>query len=794
MAFFSWFRSAPHAGFAPGLRTLSARTALILLGSALALAPGRMLAQRPLGCDTSHYQGGINWTNVKNGGMVFAWTKATESTTYTDPYYVANITRAKAVGIPIGGYHFARPHTNPNITGNNSAVSEANYYWSVVSNYVTLDGRSFIPMLDWEDQYATNGTGLTTAQMSAWVNQWCDTISNYCRAKGIPGLKPLVYTGVWYSKPSSGISGYPGLDTSVTNRPCNISSYPVTPDPLNGSGPSSSFPWSTWNFWQFADTNVSGGDSDVFKGTTNGLQAYIVGNQGYPVIASSPSSRTADRGANLTMTGSATGLAPLGYQWYFNGTKLFNATNNYFTRSNIQVGYAGTYLLVVSNSSGMVTSAPSTLTVNGPFTPVFADDFDTNSSANWLVTKSTTDSRVSFAYDYSGYGIPSAPNSVGGTTKGAKFEANMVSGVTAALNMSPIGRQFGGDYRLHFDMWINANGPFPAGGVGSTQLQTAGLGTAGGRVQWNSGTSDGVFFAVDGEGQGTDAAPDYRAYIGTTLQASNSGVYVGGTVSIRRCSDPYYSNVFPGGQTPPPAQGQSGGLDVGTVGFAWRDVVVNKTGNTITWYIDGLKIAAVTNASLTASNIFVGYWDPFTSLSSNTNQSFGIVDNVRVEVPSVAPTILAQPADAEVKVTSNAVFTVNASGIPSPNYQWRFGSSNIVGATSSSFTQANVQYSQAGMYSVVVSNTVGTMVSSNAQLSIQTAAPGVFQAAALQPDKTIQLTLTGDSGALYYVEVSTNMVNWSPLTNVTLSGGAVIFSAGSTTSDAQQYYRARSGP
>jgi len=84
-----------------------------------------------------------------------------------------------------------------------------------------------------------------------------------------------------------------------------------------------------------------------------------------------------------------------------------------------------------------------------------------------------------------------------------------------------------------------------------------------------------------------------------------------------------------GAQPIPAAQGQSGALAVGTVGFAWRDVIINKSGSVIEWFIDGLKICSVTNA-LTSSNIFVGYWDPFTSLSDNTNLSFGLVDNLRV--------------------------------------------------------------------------------------------------------------------------------------------------------------------
>jgi hypothetical protein len=343
-------------------------------------------------------------------------------------------------------------------------------------------------------------------------------------------------------------------------------------------------------------------------------------------------------------------------------------------------------------------------------------------------------------------------------------------------------------------MWINANGPFPDGGTGSSQLLTAGLGTDGSRVEWNTGTSDGVFFAIDGEGQASDTSPDIRAYISTTLQNTNSGVYVGGTnTSIRRCSDAYYSNVFPGGQTAPASQAQTGGLAVGTVGFAWRDVVINRSGSKVEWFIDGLKIASVTNVSLAASNIFVGYWDPFSSLSDNTNLSFGLVDNLRVEVPAVAPAITAQPQLLAVKVTSNATFTVAATGIPAPAYQWRFNGTNLANATGTSYTRTNAQYADAGDYSVMVTNLAGSLASSNAALSILTASPGQFEAPLVQSDGSLQLVLSGDPGAIYFVQSSTNLVDWQPFTNLTLINGTFTFNAGWITNGSALYFRARSG-
>lgn len=770
------------------------RAWLLALLSLLPLAVVSSLAQRPLGTDVSGYQPNISWPFARNNGVTFGWAKATESTGYINPEYAEQIAGAKTVGVFIGSYHFARPSQNPNLTGADSAEAEAQFFWSVASNYIKPGGYYMMPMLDWEDVNMTNQ--LSAATCSAWVNQWCNSVSNYAFAAGVGGVKPVVYTGIWYSKPSS---TYSGLTTAVTNWTPWIASYPTTPNPQTG-GPTpgtGTFPWPNWTFWQYADTNWTGGDSDVFNGTAAGLSTYIVGGLGLPYFVSQPSSRTADLGTTLTLRTVANGALPLKYQWRFGGTNLLNATNAALTLSSLASSNAGNYTVVVSNSFGAITSGVATLTMNGFFTPVFADDFDTDSSAGWALNRSSTDSRVSFAYNYAGYGIPTAPHSTGGTTKGVKFEANVSLATVAALNISPIGQSFSGNYRLRYDLWMNQNGPFPQGGTGSTQHHTSGVGTTGTRVQWNSGSADGVWFATDGEGQATDTSatlPDWRAYVGTTIQSAASGIYTGGTDSnVRGNGHPYYHNVFPGGAASPATQAQSRGLDIGTIGYAWREVVVNKSGNVIEWFIDGLKIASVTN-TLTAGNIFVGYWDSFSSLSADTNLSFSLMDNLRVEIPAVAPTISAQPLATSVNITSNATFNVTATGTPTPAYQWRFNGTNIAGATLPSYTRTNVQYSQAGNYSVVVSNLVGSVISSNALLTILPAAAAQFQAFTLAPDSSLTLTLAGDAGATYFVETSTNLVSWTALTNLSLVVPTIQFNVGNATADEQRYFRARSAP
>src|SRR4051812_10065238 len=152
---------------------------------------------RPLGIDVSNAQGsGINWASVKSsGGVYFAWAKATEGLTFNDADFTINAANAKAAGVIIGAYHFARYDLH---TGTSGADQEAAHFWSIANPYIKGSGTYLMPMLDMEA--AT--TGYTKTTLSQWVNQWCSDIVAYARSNGIT-VKPVIYAsrsfaGTWF--------------------------------------------------------------------------------------------------------------------------------------------------------------------------------------------------------------------------------------------------------------------------------------------------------------------------------------------------------------------------------------------------------------------------------------------------------------------------------------------------------------------------------------------------------------------------------------------------------------------
>lgn len=93
---------------------------------------------------------------------------------------------------------------------------------------------------------------------------------------------------------------------------------------------------------------------------------------------------------------------------------------------------------------------------------------------------------------------------------------------------------------------------------------------------------------------------------------------------------------------------------------------------------------------------------------------------------SQAPNITDQPDDVSVALGQSATFSVTATGNPAPTYQWQRNQVNIAGATSSSFTIAAVTADDHNdLFRVVVSNSLGTVFSREALLTVMGNSPPV---------------------------------------------------------------------
>ena len=63
-------------------------------------------ARRVRGVDVSHHQGDIDWERVRRDRIEFAYLKATEGSTFTDPRFASYARAAARAGLRVGGYHY----------------------------------------------------------------------------------------------------------------------------------------------------------------------------------------------------------------------------------------------------------------------------------------------------------------------------------------------------------------------------------------------------------------------------------------------------------------------------------------------------------------------------------------------------------------------------------------------------------------------------------------------------------------------------------------------------------------
>jgi len=308
---------------------------------------------------------------------------------------------------------------------------------------------------------------------------------------------------------------------------------------------------------------------------------------------------------------------------------------------------------------GVVGPLSATVEVAVPMCLIaFEDDFETDTSANWNVNVRDSalldDGTATFNWNYGANAdVPPSPNG-DGSTFGLRFQANCgdATGAIAAVTASPIGLSFvaSNGYRLVMDWWINPNGPFPAGGAGSTQSITMGVGYDG--VTPNQGTlaGDGAWFAISGEG---GATRDVQAFKNAGEQFAESGQFAAGTSSVsggahstNAAPASFYVNVFGNTTTPPPAQSQAppptfpnqtGTLLLGSAGMDWHRADITTFGTKARWAVNGVTFVTLDTTVGTSipldGNISIGQMDLFASIADVPAMNFSVVDNVLVLTP-----------------------------------------------------------------------------------------------------------------------------------------------------------------
>jgi alpha-tubulin suppressor-like RCC1 family protein len=338
-----------------------------------------------------------------------------------------------------------------------------------------------------------------------------------------------------------------------------------------------------------------------------------------PAIIQSPLGAVIQTNQTFLLLSQAVGAMPMQSQWYLNGTPLAGQTNGWLLLPAIQTSQGGAYQIIYTNNFGSATSSPAIVWTPPAFT--------------------------------------SPPATM------VAFGSNAIFSETLA-GTSPFG------YQWYFNGTPLSDGGFVSGSATASLIVS----------NFQSANLGNYTLAVTNLAGSVTSSPALLTIVNplVTTQPQGQSVLGGATVDF---------SVAATGQQP----------------LAYQ------------WEFDGTNILNATNDPLVLSNVLVSQSGLYSVIITN---SYGTIVSSNATLTVTALSFARQPVNQTVLGGGTANFTVSINGQQPVFYQWEFDGTNLPGATNDPLVITNVLVSQSGLYSVVVTNAYGSVVSSNGTLTV----------------------------------------------------------------------------
>jgi hypothetical protein len=560
-------------------------------------------------------------------------------------------------------------------------------------------------------------------------------------------------TGTTYSIASVGVSDAGSYTVVATNSAGSTTSASVgvSATTLTGGGGNLVIATS-------GGTSVTGTVDATTGAVTAGVTTAPAGGGGLAPAIPGLTARGGlflNQGASATLSASASGNPSPMFQWLKDGATIAGATQASFTLNNVQPGDAALYSVRATNSAGTVTSDTVAVTV-------------ANLGADGSVAIAGGDGRV-----INGRFNPTTGELAGGVTSGgpAAVVAPAIEGIVSKSDiLLELGKPatltaFAGGRPAPSYQWFR-DGVALTGATGANfAIASAALGDAGRytvtatnsagtvtsspvEVSVTNLTSGSGALAVATAG-GTRINGNVEAATGALTAGVITGVSGTTGVAPRLASVTARGGVFL-------EQGSSATLSASASG---------NPAPTFQWFKDGTAIAGATGQRLSFNNVQPtdagSYSVRATNASGNVTSSTvpltvaSIGADGALTIASgdgrlvrggfdrtsgvlnggvtgggintvVAPRIdgIVSKSDLLLEIGKPATLSVVATGNPTPTHQWFRDGVAVTGATGTSLTLANVTRSDAGRYTVVATNSAGTVTSAAVEVSVTSLTSG----------------------------------------------------------------------
>ena len=407
-----------------------------------------------------------------------------------------------------------------------------------------------------------------------------------------------------------------------------------------------------------------------------------------PLITSQPNDQSVNAGDPVVFNVVALGIPEPSYQWKHDGMVLTGATNATLSLPQAQSAEAGRYTVEVSNSEGTVISGAAVLMV-GEAEPLAPSEFRAT-AGNDTVSLSWNPVAGADAYVLKRATLNGGPYSVIARLIDPVFtDTNVGNGTVYYYVVSAVSVNGEGEASAQ----VHAMPAVPAvsyklnsGGVAVSPFAADAYASGGNTYSVGSAmTVSGVADAAPAAVYQTERWGDFSYFFFDLTPGADYGVRL------------HFAETYQN-----------------SAGQRLFNVIIN--GTQVLTDFDIYAVAGGKNRAVVRS---------FTATADENGQVavqyVGIVDNAKssgIELfnAETAPFIMTQPLDQSTVAGAMASFSVRVGGYPNPTFQWKKDGENLEGCTSATLTLTDVQAGDEGAYSVVVSNSGGSVTSRDAAL------------------------------------------------------------------------------
>ena len=439
--------------------------------------------------------------------------------------------------------------------------------------------------------------------------------------------------------------------------------------------------------WRFKGGNIPGATSStldldpVLVSQTGEYQVIVLDANGSvssqtailtvlqpALITHQPETLNVKPGLGASFTVTAIGTGKLSYQWYFHGKPLSGATAATLSLSNVQLAESGDYTVTVTDSIGSSTSDPARLNVL--VRPIFLSQ----PSAQTAVVGDTVQFEVvldglsPFSYQWK-RGTTKIANATNRVLRLVNVQlSNAVNYVVTITNLATSNS---GTNSLSVPLIVMSD--FDADHMGDAWEVANGYST--------NNAADAL---MDDDGDGFSNLQEFLA--GTNPKDKNSYLKI--------------DSIAHG----------AAGTQVGFTGRTSRGYTLQFRAavDRGDWQVADQVPGRTNDAALVAMD----------SLPDSAARLYRIITPHQYDLVDSGPTILSPPASTSSDLGDSATFEVAAAGIGDLSYQWVKGTSDIPGATSSTFVLPSTTLTDAGSYAARVTDDSGTTLSGTATLTV----------------------------------------------------------------------------